>query len=339
MKKQIIILSGETMDRTEIGCFVIDPKSIQLHKPRLIVDYNHNEEEVIGYVDNIHETDGKLMGDLTLESTSPNDRAAEVIARIEGGTPYEISPTVMLYEAGVETETVTADNETEYTIFKNVPMRGVSICPYGTDRLTTILSLGGKKPMKKRAKTKKLTKLAADEILDEAVVESQVVDEAAAGDDAAGGEPEYTAYPLLEEFIAAFGFELGVEYYRRGYTLEEAEAADYAALKAARLAAENEEISEAGAIEEVAQVDDAVPEAEAEAAIVAEAQEAVEEAQDKTGLKANLVLAKTVRALAQEVTKLKALSIRGTDAISSTKRQGPPLTPIQKMARKIHNRK
>ena len=69
MKKQIIILSGETMDRTEIGCFVIDPGSIQLHKPRLIVDYNHNEEEVIGFVENIHPTDdGKLMGDLTLES-------------------------------------------------------------------------------------------------------------------------------------------------------------------------------------------------------------------------------------------------------------------------------
>lgn len=336
MKKQIIILSGETMDRTEIGCFVIDPGSIQLHKPRLIVDYNHNEEEVIGYVDNIHENDGKLMGDLTLESTSPNDRAAEVIARIEGGTPYEISPTVMLYDAGVETETVTGGDE-EYTIFRNVPMRGVSICPYGTDRLTTILSLnGGKKTMKKRTK-KNLTKLAADEILDEAIVETTVADEAAG--EGEGGAQEYTAYPLLEEFIAAFGFDLGVEYYRRGYTMEEAEAADYAALKAARLAAENEEISEAGAIEEVAQIDDAVPEAAAEAALVEEAQAAVEEAQDKTGLKANIVLAKTIRALAQEVTKLKALSVRGTDALASSQRKAVPMTAVQKMANKIHNRK
>lgn len=324
------------MDRTEIGCFVIDPGSIQLHKPRLIVDYNHNEEEVIGYVDNIHENDGKLMGDLTLESTSPNDRAAEVIARIEGGTPYEISPTVMLYDAGVETETVTGGDE-EYTIFRNVPMRGVSICPYGTDRLTTILSLnGGKKTMKKRTK-KNLTKLAADEILDEAIVETTVADEAAG--EGEGGAQEYTAYPLLEEFIAAFGFDLGVEYYRRGYTMEEAEAADYAALKAARLAAENEEISEAGAIEEVAQIDDAVPEAAAEAALVEEAQAAVEEAQDKTGLKANIVLAKTIRALAQEVTKLKALSVRGTDALASSQRKAVPMTAVQKMANKIHNRK
>jgi len=338
MERQIIILSGEIMERTEMGAFVIDPSTVQLHKPRLIVDYNHNEEEVIGFVENIHPTDdGRLMGDLTLESTSPNDRAAEVIARIEGGTPYEISPTVMLYDAGVETETVTGGDE-EYTIFRNVPMRGVSICPYGTDRLTTILSLtGGKKTMKKRTK-KNLTKLAADEILDEAIVETTVAEETA-GEGEGGAQPEYTAYPLLEEFIAAFGFDLGVEYYRRGYTMEEAEAADYAALKAARLAAENEEISEAGAIEEVAQIDDAVPEAAAEAALVEEAQAAVEEAQDKTGLKANIVLAKTIRALAQEVTKLKALSVRGTDALASSQRKAVPMTAVQKMANKIHNRK
>ena len=338
MHKQIIILSGDMMERTEMGAFVIDPETIVLHKARLIVDYNHNEEEVIGYVDNIHATDdGKLMGDLTLESTSPDDRAAEVITRIDSGTPYEISPTVMLFDDGVEAIDA-MDGEKPYTIYRNVPMRGVSICPYGTDRLTTILSLnGGKKKMKKR--TKKLTKLTADEILDEAVVETVVDDAAAEGE----GGAEYTAHPDLEEFIAAFGFDLGVEYYRRGLTFEEAEKEDYAALKAARLAAENEELSDAGAIETVDQVDNAVAEANTEAAIVAEAQaavdEAVEETQEKTGLKANIVLAKTVRALAQEVTKLKALSVRGTDAISSAQRQGRPLTAVEKMAKKIHNRK
>ena len=190
--------------------------------------------------------------------------------------------------------------------------------------------------MKKR--TKKLTKLAADEILDEAMVETTVAEETA-GEGEGGTQPEYTAHPDLEEFIAAFGFDLGVEYYRRGLTFEEAEKEDYASLKAARLAAENEEISEAGAIEEVAQIDDAVPEAAAEAALVEEAQAAVEEAQDKTGLKANIVLAKTIRALAQEVTKLKALSVRGTDALASSQRKAVPMTAVQKMANKIHNRK
>ena len=53
MEKKIIILSGELMERGDIGVFVIDPESITVHKPRLIVDYNHDEAEIIGYVENI----------------------------------------------------------------------------------------------------------------------------------------------------------------------------------------------------------------------------------------------------------------------------------------------
>ena len=125
---------------------------------------------------------------MTLESATPNDRAAEVIARIESGVPYEISPTVMLDESEVVKETATTDDGVEYIIYRNVPLRGASVCPYGTDRCTTILSLNGGLEMKKRVKTKKLsrkptkfnrklTKMAADEILDEAMVESTVVED------------------------------------------------------------------------------------------------------------------------------------------------------------------
>ena len=360
MEKKIVILSGELMERGDIGVFVIDPSTITTHKPRLIVDYNHDEAEIIGYVENIRVEEGKLIGDMTLESATPNDRAAEVIARIESGTPYEFSPTVMLDETGVVQETATTDDGMEYIVYRNVPLRGVSICPFGTDKCTTILSLYGGQEMRKvkRIKSKKLnrkptklTKMAADEILDEALVESTVVDEAVGeGEGEGGGEVvTYDAYPLLEEFIAEFGFDLGVEYYRRGYDIDQAREADYAQLKAARLAAE--EIDEAGAIEEVEQIDDAVPEAIAEEVLVEDAQEAVDEAVDetaeedkitlkqaKTTLKANIVLAKQVRALARELTKLKAVSMRGTDAVKSTGRKAIPMDAVHRFARKVKNR-
>ena len=93
-------------------------------------------------------------------------------------------------------------------------------------------------------------------------------------------------------------------------------------------------------MESVEQIDDAVPEAEAEAALVEAAQEAVEEAgeEEKTTLKANIQLARAVRSLTAEVAKLKAISTRGGEAIKSSQRKRPTLNAVQKMARKIHNR-
>ena len=331
MKKTLVILSGELMERSDLGYFQIDTASVVTHKPRLVVDYNHDEEMILGYVENIRCEDGKLVGDATLESVVEGDKAAEVIARVEAGTPFEISPTVMLNDLGVEIETV-SKGDIEYKVYRQVPLRGVSICPYGTDKLTSLLSLNGGKIMKKRSK--RLTRMAADETIVADAVETAVVDEA--GGEGEGGAQEYTAYPLLEQFIAEFGFDLGIEFFRRGYTLEEAQAADYEQLKAKRLAAEEE----AGAMESVEQIDDAVPEAEAEAALVEAAQEAVEEAgeEEKTTLKANLQLARAVRSLTAEVAKLKAISTRGGEAIKSSQRKRPTLNAVQKMARKIHNR-
>lgn len=333
MKKTLVILSGELMERSDLGYFQIDTASIVTHKPRLVVDYNHDEEMILGYVENIRCEDGKLVGDATLESVVEGDKAAEVIARVEAGTPFEISPTVMLNDLDVEIETA-SKGDIEYKVYRQVPLRGVSICPYGTDKLTSLLSLNGGKIMKKRSK--RLTRMAADEQVVADAVETAVVDEA--GGEGEGGVDAvvYDAYPLLEQFISEFGFDLGVEFFRRGYTLEEAQAADYEQLKAKRLAAEEE----AGAMESVEQIDDAVPEAEAEAALVEAAQEAVEEAgeEEKTTLKANIQLARAVRSLTAEVAKLKAISTRGGEAIKSSQRKGPPLNAVQKMARKIHNR-
>ena len=84
--------------------------------------------------------------------------------------------------------------------------------------------------------------------------------------------------------------------------------------------------------------------------MVEDAQEAVDEAVDETAeedktlkqsrttLKANIVLAKQVRALARELTKLKALSVRGTNAVGSTGRKAIPMDAVHKFARKVKNR-
>ena len=219
---KVLVLSGEEMYRDEQGDFVIDLETVALHKPTLIMDYNHDESEVIGHISNLRYEEGGLWGDAHLFSARAGDRAEEVILRILGGTPYEISPTVMFSDSnGVVIDEGFTDEvngrtvEGPATIFLNTPIRGVSICPYGTDKYTGITTLKMDKPG------------------DQAMAETKTKDA--------------LAHPDLEEMISEFGETDGLKYYRAGLSLDEARAEDYALLKAeraARLAAEEEKPDE-----------------------------------------------------------------------------------------------
>ena len=209
---KVRILSGTEMFRDEIGSFVIDLETAALHKPALIVDYNHEEGEVLGQIANLRYEDGALYGDAHLFSARPGDRAEEVILRIAAGTPYEVSPTVQFAESDVTevpegfTETVNGrEVPGPALIFRNTPLRGVSICPYGTDKYTGVLKLSLKKAGEKNMADKDIK------------------------------TPE-AAHPDLEAMIGAFGETDGLKYYRAGLSLEEAEKADYEQLKAERAA-------------------------------------------------------------------------------------------------------
>lgn len=212
---KVLILSGNEMYRDYEGDFVIDLETVALHKEKLIVDYNHDESEVLGYIKNLRYEDGGLWGDAHLFSTRPGDRAEEVILRITEGTPYEISPTVSFSE-GQESlvgdgETVTVNGRAvdgPATLFTNTPVRGVSICPYGTDKLTGITTL-------------KLERAGDKKMIEEK-------------------KPE-VAHPDLEEMIDAFGEVAGLAFYRRGLSMEEAEKEDYEELKAQRAKLSEEE--------------------------------------------------------------------------------------------------
>jgi len=226
---KVLVLSGEEMYRDAQGDFVIDLETVALHKPTLIMDYNHNESEVIGHISNLRYEEGGLWGDAHLFSARAGDRAEEVILRILGGTPYEISPTVMFGDSdSVVIDEGFSDVINGRTVsgpalvFLNTPIRGVSICPYGTDKYTGITTLKMDKPG------------------DENMAESK---------------PKETtlAHPDLEEMISEFGEADGLKYYRAGLSIDEARAEDYALLKAeraARLAAEEEKPDEEKPAEE-----------------------------------------------------------------------------------------
>ena len=251
---RLVILSGTELYRDDLGSFVFDLSSIQFHRDRYIVDYDHLETQVLGWLGDVQVTEEGLVGTAHLSSTNGNDRASEVIQRIKEGTPYEVSPTIDLPDPEEIPEGVTVEVNGQVItgpvdVYKNVEFRGVGICPYGTDKYTKILSLSRTNEVTMaRTKSKKL----ADDIVkeDELVeVAAEVIEEATDGE-----VPAEAAYPLLEEMIEAFGFEEGVGYFRRGLSFEEAEKEDYEALKALR-AKLKEGDEEDGAIEDVVETE------------------------------------------------------------------------------------
>lgn len=229
---RIVVLSGDKLWRSNEGDFVIDLDSLEFHRDRLILDYNHNEEEILGHIDDFIINDGKLLATARIYSIHPGDKAEEVIQRVKKGTPYEISPTVVFGEG--EREEIPEGMEMPIngrrvnggaTIFHKVPVRGVSICPYGTDRKTGFVGLSLERPEQPDERSEEMTEEKKDCLNEE-------------GTDA---ENKYTACPELEKMIAEFGVDKGVEYFRKGVSFEDAQAEDYAQLKAARLAAEAEQ--------------------------------------------------------------------------------------------------
>ena len=223
----------------ENGWFVIDLDTVVFHKPRLTMDYNHNESEIIGYVEDFRRDESGLHATGYLVPFEEKDRANEVIYKNKNGVPYEVSPTVLPYAAEVEDlsdgETAVVNGEEQIgpiRIYRKLPVRGAAICPYGTDRHTSATVLSEKGTVMAKAPAKgKLNEDKVDKIIDEAVI-TPPIDKETLNDEEGGT----AAHPDLEEFIAEFGFEQGTNYFREGMTFEDAQKMEYAELKAAKMA-------------------------------------------------------------------------------------------------------
>jgi hypothetical protein len=227
----LVLLSGKEMYREDFGGrFIIDLSSLILEKRDYIGDYNHNPDEVIGR-GTLSVTDRGLTGACFVIPFKEGDRASEIVARSRAGTPYEASPTINddtadeeLLPAGKRAEVNGEEITGPIHIYRNVPIRGWSVCPFGTDRQTNFQVLKSLEKGEKQMAKKQLKKL------NEELPPEETPDKTPPAE----GSDKYTAYPDLEKMIEEFGLEKGVEYYRLGLTIEEAEKIDYQELKAAR---------------------------------------------------------------------------------------------------------
>ena len=140
---EAVILSGEPIDHWHR--FVIDLSAITPHKPRLTVDYNHNDELIIGYGENFHVTPEGLKSTGKLTAGTYAD---EIVKLAKAGVPFETSVVIDLNNA-IETR-VGADSSVvvngrtyqgPISVYTNVPLEGYSICPHGADKFTTFTLL------------------------------------------------------------------------------------------------------------------------------------------------------------------------------------------------------
>lgn len=257
------------------GRVVFDYSTLKFPE-RAALDYDHWDDEIIGYIENFKATDEAVTADAVLLDESPSDRATEVAYNLANGVPYEASALIDL-ESATETEVLNDAVETingrelrgPFTLYRGATLRGVAVCPHGADAKTrTSLALSTSTKGKLMAlKTElngdavKLSAEVASELVEQtepspstepAIDENTDVGESAepapvevVGEVVDVPEPE-DAVKLSEgrqprslgadfdAMVAEFGLERGVEYYREGYSLDEARLDDYAKLKAAK---------------------------------------------------------------------------------------------------------
>ena len=295
---KIKVITSSILEHPGLGRFRVRTETASPSKERVPLDYNLNEEEVIGYVENFQCTADAITADgVVLIGDESSDAAKTFAQNIEGGVPFEASAFLDLSEAeSVELE----DGVTEWS---GALIRGVAVCPYGTDRKTTVSLKLGETNFVVRLKNNN----NEDEVMDE---EKKVSIEDQKKDDSKNPREE------LEAMIEEFGLERGVEFFRRGITIEEAREEDYQSLKAERLQAEEKDKTQCAATPE-------------------------EEPKDKQG-DSNAALKAELVKLSQEISTLKATLRRGDPSGLSgsfqrddAPTQRPQLSPLAAAAEKF----
>lgn len=190
-------LSGEVV-RHWSGDFIMDMSGMK-HSEKIIIDHNHNVDEVLGYVDTFSQMDGQLFLSGEIVSVAPNDRADIIRRQIKSGIPYQASITFRPGKREEHEDEAYEINGRTYeksaTVFKEWDLIGVAITPYGADGSTSVRAFSAGKEK--------------EEEEDKQQEEEEKVD-------------AKTDREILREYISEFGNELGLDYFSRELTEEQA---------------------------------------------------------------------------------------------------------------------
>jgi hypothetical protein len=243
----IVARSGQPVDHWYWGRVVHDFAGMKLAKNRIPIDYNHDAAEVIGYLNKFDASSGDLVTSGALVPYKENDRANEIIFKSRQGVPYEAS--IFFSSDGLVIEEVPEGRTAPVNgyqfqgpgaIFREWPLRGVAVCPYGYDANTeTKLSAQGETVKVKFTTTEqaKENEMGAENENAEAEAKAKADESAkvqAEAEAKAKAEAEQLAAVEAKKkeegsrFMASFGEVKGATYFAKGLKFEEAKEAFHA---------------------------------------------------------------------------------------------------------------
>jgi hypothetical protein len=245
--------SKEPVDHWYWGRMVHDLAGFSAHKPKLPLDYCHNDAEVLGYVNKFDTSSGDLVASGALTPFDEKDRASEVLFKQQQGVPYEASiyfdsdNIVLEYvPQGMSAEVNGYQFEGPGVIARQWSLRGIAVCPHGYDRNTNVEFKAGDSPEVAVKFVSEEVQEAIDAAVEEATeaiknIVTEAVDTAADAVEAEAeeaeeeGSEETTPVESVESstalsrgaegkrFLTAFG-DKGGKWFAEGKTFAEAQA-------------------------------------------------------------------------------------------------------------------
>ena len=137
---RMLARTNQPLDHWYWGRIVHDMEGMKFHKDSIVVDYCHDEDKIIGYLDSHGTSDSGFTCEGALVRI-PGGKAEEVIVNGANGVPYEAS----IYwdpDSGVIVEQIGEGMSSEVNgftfhgpgvIIRECKLRAVAVCPHGYD--------------------------------------------------------------------------------------------------------------------------------------------------------------------------------------------------------------
>jgi hypothetical protein len=247
--------SGEPIDHWYWGRIVHDMAGM-VHKPRVALDWCHDQDEPIGYADTFDISSGDLQIGGEIIATDDEDRAAMVLAKGRAGVPFEASikfghQDLALEEIpkGFTAEVNGRSIEGPVIVARHWNLRGVAVCLYGYDpnTKTSFAADGDREVELTILQTKGTGIMPNGKTNDQALTELTEGQEAkpqtdqgelAAGQTETQKPPEQAAWKVqLADYTTRFGGELGAKWLTEDKPLVDAYA-EFVAMLATEHSAE-----------------------------------------------------------------------------------------------------
>lgn len=141
---KMVARSGDPIEHWYWGDVIHDLSGMRLDKPKVPIDYCHDSDQILGYLNKFDTSSGDLVCSGAVTPFGNGDRASEVVYKQKAGVPYEAS--INFGGDGIKIEQIAPGQMTQVNgqtfegpgiVIREWPLRGVAICPYGADSDTS----------------------------------------------------------------------------------------------------------------------------------------------------------------------------------------------------------